>query len=443
VKPGDTLVRSKPFVYAIQPQFKNKVCEYCLTFHDTWKAIEMCSRCEAVGYCSEQCRLQHLPQHRVECELCVLRGKRIWPHRAWFVARAVLKVEADGSLEKEPINQKRSRCFNDLMDHYEDITGDLDLGDCWYTEVSNLLGSLMPEKEEYLRIYGRLAVNSFALRVDANGEEENVGTALYRAASIFDHSCAPNATTVFNPGGVLEMKAMTASPALDLSNYYISYLDESDPRRFRLAKLSRTWYFTCGCSKCANTTSETEKHAALCQESRCDGCVHVDVDSWTWEPCSKCCLPLDLSGREKYCDVYQIVRSVIDENGGECNFTDVAEFLVRQMEKVFHPSDLEMMQACMSAAQGHYAAKSWQKCLFYQSKAIIGIRKNYGYYSGYVGVGLQRLAESYYHTEDFTNAVKTIQECHEIMKHVPGEYSYYFQTYFLPIYEKITKTKIK
>ena len=30
VKPGDTLVVSEPFVYAIQPQFRSKVCDYCL-----------------------------------------------------------------------------------------------------------------------------------------------------------------------------------------------------------------------------------------------------------------------------------------------------------------------------------------------------------------------------------------------------------------------------
>ena len=30
VKPGDTLVVSEPFVYAIQPQFRTKVCDFCL-----------------------------------------------------------------------------------------------------------------------------------------------------------------------------------------------------------------------------------------------------------------------------------------------------------------------------------------------------------------------------------------------------------------------------
>ena len=30
VKPGDTLVVAQPFVFAIQSQFRNKVCENCL-----------------------------------------------------------------------------------------------------------------------------------------------------------------------------------------------------------------------------------------------------------------------------------------------------------------------------------------------------------------------------------------------------------------------------
>ena len=46
----------------------------------------------------------------------------------------------------------------------------------WEKDVEELLGDLMPDKEEYLSIYGRLLVNSFALRVDNKGEEENIGT---------------------------------------------------------------------------------------------------------------------------------------------------------------------------------------------------------------------------------------------------------------------------
>ena len=35
---------------------------------------------------------------------------------------------------------------------------------------------------------------------------------------------------------------------------------------------------------------------------------------------------------------------MVDENGGEMQYTDVAEFLVKQMLGKFHPTDLLLMQ---------------------------------------------------------------------------------------------------
>ena len=64
------------------------------------------------------------------------------------------------------------------MTDYNDVTADSEK-ECngwWYEDVRELLGDLMPKKNEYLSIYGRLLVNSFALRVDNKGEEENIGT---------------------------------------------------------------------------------------------------------------------------------------------------------------------------------------------------------------------------------------------------------------------------
>ena len=36
--------------------------------------------------------------------------------RVWFVSRAVLKVQAEGYDDREKINNKKSRAFQDLMD---------------------------------------------------------------------------------------------------------------------------------------------------------------------------------------------------------------------------------------------------------------------------------------------------------------------------------------
>ena len=46
----------------------------------------------------------------------------------------------------------------------------------------------------------------------------------------------------------------------------------------------------------------------------------------------------------RYQETYEVVRQVVDENGGEIQYTDVAEFLVKQMLGKFHPTDLLLMQ---------------------------------------------------------------------------------------------------
>ena len=46
----------------------------------------------------------------------------------------------------------------------------------------------------------------------------------------------------------------------------------------------------------------------------------------------------------RYQETYDMVRQVVDENGGEIQYTDVAEFLVKQMLGKFHPTDLQLMQ---------------------------------------------------------------------------------------------------
>ena len=84
-----------------------------------------------------------------------------------------------------------------------------------------------------------------------------------------------------------------------------------------------------------------------------------------------------------------MVRQVVDENGGEMQYTDVAEFLVRQMLGKFHPTDLLLMQvncigdqvlvtfnsqAAMAASNGNVHEKCWKKALPYLELALPGVR---------------------------------------------------------------------
>ena len=53
---------------------------------------------------------------RTECALVSLSKRKQFPHRAWFLARACLRVQEEGYQVPDKINSQQSRCFGDLMD---------------------------------------------------------------------------------------------------------------------------------------------------------------------------------------------------------------------------------------------------------------------------------------------------------------------------------------
>jgi len=438
VSPGDVLVAAQPFVFAIQPEFRNKVCEKCFIYKDEWKGIQLCPDCAMVGYCGEACRLQDRDRHKIECKIVMKTKTKTWNHRVWFLARACIRVQTEGWDEPDRINNAKSRTFRDLLDHYTDITSDpsREHNKWWHSEVAELLGDLMPPMEEYISIYGRLLVNSFSLRVDHNGEEESVGTALYRANSIFDHSCRPSASTVFTKGR-LQIKAIVASPSLDLSQYFISYMDEAETRAQRQAKLKRTWYFDCLCPACSDPESEKEKHAAICDREDCRGQVCVNVATWEWSDCLACGQKLSKTTRFRYQETYEMVRQVVDENGGEVPYTDVNEFLVRQMVDKFYPTDLELMKAAMGAAQGNVHEKIWSKALIYLEQCLPGIRRYYHPLSGYLGPSLLNHGEALLFVGRTEEARAAVKEADTYMKVVPGQDSYIYTKNYAPRIQRI------
>lgn len=56
-----------------------------------------------------------------------------------------------------------------------------------------------------------MCVNSFSI---CDQELHSVGTGIYLAASVVDHSCTPNAVVTFE-GTTLSMRALEKLPALD------------------------------------------------------------------------------------------------------------------------------------------------------------------------------------------------------------------------------------
>ena len=101
------------------------------------------------------------------------------------------------------------------------------------------------DRKLLLRAYGILHVNSFG--IDHYSEEttiEHRGTGLYVEASVFDHSCVPNACASGNDR-MLEIRAL--SPIKPGDTIYIDYIQDVLPKTERLETLSGRYFFTCQC----------------------------------------------------------------------------------------------------------------------------------------------------------------------------------------------------
>lgn len=96
----------------------------------------------------------------------------------------------------------------------------------------------------------KVLINSFHYTDEYN---KRIGTGLFLAASVLDHSCLPNLGFSFHKGKI-EMRALepivfdpdetTAEEA-----FFISYVDLMDSTRNRKKSLLKNYYFLCRCQR--------------------------------------------------------------------------------------------------------------------------------------------------------------------------------------------------
>eukprot|EP01050_Picozoa_sp_SAG11_P020251 SAG11_NODE_3382_length_2485_cov_1.076278_2_plen_181_part_00 len=95
-----------------------------------------------------------------------------------------------------------------------------------------------------------------ALAIVRSGGEACIGWALYRTASMFNHSCCPNSEWFMERSGALRVVSLVPLKAGDAVT--ISYLDLGLGRAARQARLQSAYNFSCECARCAHESDEGE-----------------------------------------------------------------------------------------------------------------------------------------------------------------------------------------
>lgn len=109
-----------------------------------------------------------------------------------------------------------------------------------------------------------MCVNSFNIM---NGEMQAIGTGIYLAPSILDHSCSPNAVVTFD-GFKLSVRLTQEMPKFDWDLVRISYIDVMNSNSDRMKELKNRYYFDCDCSRCHSDTINRYHYAAKCPSCR-------------------------------------------------------------------------------------------------------------------------------------------------------------------------------
>ncbi|XP_015903382.1 histone-lysine N-methyltransferase SMYD3 [Parasteatoda tepidariorum] len=272
---GELIMSCEPYAHVLNNEFKGKFCDFCIKQN---KGLKKCAQCSFSYYCDKNCQVKAWNLHKLECKFIkIFEGEKPY-FLARLIALILLKIKKHGSDEPFVEVDGRKVSMASLMSHADDIKQDpvdsQTVKDLFIT-LQRYIGSSNMSSLEYLtEIYGKTVINSFSIC----HEMQSIGWGLYLGASIFDHSCDPNAVQIFD-GTILSVRMRKNVPHRDLKQVYISYLNEILLTEERQKMLWEKYYFHCKCSCCTDPqrdylmtrllkdSFETKEEALKCEEA--------------------------------------------------------------------------------------------------------------------------------------------------------------------------------
>ncbi|KAL1489651.1 hypothetical protein ABEB36_013595 [Hypothenemus hampei] len=324
---GTTIHQEQPFVYILSSKNQKECCDFCFK---RWTDLFKCSSCKYVYYCDKKCQKLAWTTHKQECKPLKRIYPRILPDAARMLFRLLKKLQNGGITYKSYYSKKDYRMWKDLMSHYSELKNDsrrMEHVTSLYAVLTDFMqDEQLPNFVEFTGLYGRMSVNSFTI---CNQELQSLGTGIYLAASIIDHSCQPNALAIFE-GTTLIIRTIDDMPKLDWSTIKICYIDTLASTQERQNELFETYYFLCDCPKCSKSENMSEMFGAVCPNESCDNSVPITRNEIS--KCSKC---------EK-----QLTQDYIDR------FHEVIEFTDMHLSLMKNTTYLDVCKICLKKQKG-------------------------------------------------------------------------------------------
>ena len=279
---GTAVCESPAYAVSVMETWRKRACARC--FSVAAKRLECrCTACDQAWYCSEACRDEHAAhgspgtsRHVDVCPaLATLTAAKQFGKGDVAMVRLMVEIVAREQLGpatngKEEEAAAGTLRFDHMQRHPPDW-GDSERRDwaklftvlenaltqCeWYaaapspspTAAGELAGSAPTSRRDWQHMLSRIDSNVFGC-FSSNESGQLFGQGMYLEGAMFNHSCDPNCavSTTINPLQVVTTRAVL--PGEELT---IAYVDTTQPRSARRAKLAEGYRFACACPRCSS-----------------------------------------------------------------------------------------------------------------------------------------------------------------------------------------------
>ncbi|KAI8968572.1 hypothetical protein BDF20DRAFT_839663 [Mycotypha africana] len=271
---GSIIITSQPLGTVILPQANKDYCNYCFRKQPN---LQRCSQCKQAYFCDMACfKNAWLSYHQYVCKKAttdtLVPEGRTRNEEHDMDSEMLQKVALNVLRFKKRMQQEEARRMHNTIDKEEEtveatmeaffsLMGHDTLQNDKVKEKRRSLAKEVSEKlcmqeqgihlsvEELVHYLNVFSANNF------NIDDINmfpIGEGTYPIASLFNHSCRPNAVVMFD-GAIAAIHAIEdIQPNSEIT---ISYVDPAHSRSHRQKALKDKYFFACQCPRCGGGNS--------------------------------------------------------------------------------------------------------------------------------------------------------------------------------------------
>ncbi|XP_073950793.1 histone-lysine N-methyltransferase SMYD3-like [Choristoneura fumiferana] len=449
IKAGDLILTEQPFAFVLTSKEKGNRCDNCL---EKGKVLK-CSGCQFVHYCGRSCQKDAWNDHKWECANLKRVAPKVIPDAARMLAKIINRLaRGDGHSHRAFYSATSFRMWKDLMSHYSDLKADKKRMDHFSTLCVVLFEFLkdisLPNTVELMGIYGRMVINSFTiLDTDMN----SIGTGIYLASSVVDHSCDPNAVATFD-GKTINIRALKDLPCLDWDQIRISYIDLMNTPYERQTELLDNYYFLCQCERCMDDVQIRTVHAAKCLNVQCGNTVNIPwkkncrlvrkpaMDSET-EPvdtndvirCSECGTKYGEKHVEEFVRAMEITEQHLrDMKDASVAYVDICQYCLERQTSL-HPLNVLRAQTLDHALDALVLVRLWESAQEIAEQLLPCFQYYYGDRHPLLGILHLKYGKILLYKMEVQKALKQFQCAEKIIKITHGDRHPLYREHLMPI----------